>query len=223
MSLLAQIRGITFDVGGTLIEPWPSVGQVYADVAARHGMKNVSAAILDERFRAAWRASRDFDYTRAGWERLVQQTFHGFANSSSWTNFFSDLYERFAEAEVWRVFDDVRPALDALASRGIRLGVVSNWDERLRVLLQRLRLDRHFETFAISCEVGFAKPSPVVFEHAAAGLGLPPSAILHVGDSEELDVQGAKSAGFQALRIVRNCDDAGGGCVTSLNKLAAED
>src|ERR1051326_3418737 len=173
MSSSEPIRGVTFDVGGTLITPWPSVGQVYADVAARHGMKNISAAILDERFRAAWKASNEFDYTRGGWEKLVEQTFHGLtAASSSWANFFSELYERFAEAEVWHVFDDVRPTLDALASRGIRLGVVSNWDERLRVLLQRLRLDTYFETFAISCEVGFAKPSPVIFEHAAARLGL---------------------------------------------------
>src|ERR1044071_4270728 len=133
MSSSEPIRGVTFDVGGTLITPWPSVGHVYADVAARHGMKNISAAILDERFRAAWKASSDFDYTRAGWEKLVERTFHGFANSSFWTNFFSELYERFAEADAWRVFDDVRPTLDALASRGIRLGIVSNRSEERRV------------------------------------------------------------------------------------------
>ena len=30
------IKAITFDVGGTLIEPWPSVGHAYAGVAARY-------------------------------------------------------------------------------------------------------------------------------------------------------------------------------------------
>ena len=28
-----SIRAVTFDVGGTLIQVWPSVGHVYADVA----------------------------------------------------------------------------------------------------------------------------------------------------------------------------------------------
>src|ERR1044071_7702062 len=86
------IRGVTFDVGGTLIEPWPSVGRIYADVAARFGMKNISAATLDTRFRSAWSACADFDYTRAGWEKLVKQTFDDSANASSWPDFFSELY-----------------------------------------------------------------------------------------------------------------------------------
>src|SRR5580700_10426449 len=43
------IRAVTFDVGGTLIEPWPSVGRVYAEVAARHGLE-VAAEDLDRQF-----------------------------------------------------------------------------------------------------------------------------------------------------------------------------
>jgi putative hydrolase of the HAD superfamily len=93
--------------------------------------------------------------------------------------------------------------LEELATDGIRLGIISNWDERLRVLLQRLKLDRMFETIVVSCEAGFAKPSPVIFELAAEKLGLPPASILHVGDSFEMDVQGARSAGFAALQLIR--------------------
>jgi putative hydrolase of the HAD superfamily len=95
------------------------------------------------------------------------------------------------------------PSLDALASSGTRLGIISNWDERLRILLKDLRLEKYFEAIVISCDVGFAKPSPVIFEHAAEKLGVSPAAILHVGDSTEMDVAGAKSAGFQAARIRR--------------------
>ena len=42
-----RIQAVTFDVGGTLIEVWPSVGQVYAEVAARNGVKGLSAAIVE--------------------------------------------------------------------------------------------------------------------------------------------------------------------------------
>lgn len=197
------IQGVTFDVGGTLIEPWPSVGRVYAEVAGRHGWGDIPAEVLDARFADAWRATPAFDYTRAGWEEMVNRTFQGLNPAAARVPFFTELYERFAEPGAWRVFDDVRPALDALASRGLRLGIVSNWDERLRVLLQRLRLHTCFETMVISCEVGFPKPSPAIFAHAAVKLGLPPPAILHVGDSLELDVRGARAAGFRALRLAR--------------------
>src|SRR5262249_1207485 len=135
--------------------------------------------------------------------------------------FFGDLYKRFAQPEVWRIFDDVLPTLDALASRKIKLGIISNWDERLRGLLQSLKLDHYFETVTVSCEVGFCKPTRVVFEHAAAQLGLPPQTILHVGDSREMDVAGAKSAGFNALRVCRKNSQPVDGDIASLKELPA--
>ena len=217
-----SIQGVTFDVGGTLIEPWPSVGHVYAEAAARAGWKNISPDALNLRFRAAWQNAADFDYSRSGWEKIVNETFRGLAPGDGRVPFFAELYARFAEAGAWRVFDDARPALEALASQGLRLGVVSNWDDRLRPLLRGLRLHNYFETIAISCEVGFAKPSPVIFQQAAVKLGLPPDAILHIGDHDELDVRGAKSAGFYAARIVRDAGEIRAGELRSLTELPSK-
>ena len=55
------------------------------------------------------------------------------------------------------------PHSKALASSGLKLGIISNWDDRLRPLLHRLRLLDYFETTIISHEVGFTKPSRVHF------------------------------------------------------------
>jgi putative hydrolase of the HAD superfamily len=214
-----EIKAITFDVGGTLIEPWPSVGHVYSEVAARHGV-NISADTLNARFRSAWGARRSFEHSRAGWEELVDEVFLGLCEPPRRT-FFGELYDRFSEPDAWRVFDDVVPALDVLASRGIKLAVISNWDDRLRGLLRVLELDRHFEVFAISCEIGFPKPSPVVFEQAAIKLGLPANAILHVGDSARMDVAGAAAAGLQALQIDRSAARPSQGTLLTLAELPA--
>ena len=59
-------------------------------------------------------------------------------------------------------------------------------------------IDRYFETIIVSCEVGFAKPSPVIFEHASKRLAIAPGQILHVGDSLAEDIAGARAAGYQA-------------------------
>lgn len=217
----AQIKAVTFDVGGTLIEPWPSVGHVYAEVAARHGLKTFSAAQLDARFKTAWQARKNFEHSRNEWAALVNEVF-GISPAEPFSDkFFSELYERFAEPISWRVFDDVLPALDTLASRGIRLGVISNWDERLRGLLRKLKLECYFQTLAISREVGFPKPSRVIFRQAAAELDLRPEAILHIGDSLEMDIAGARAAGFQALQIHRSAQNPADGQLHSLAGLSA--
>ena len=99
------------------------------------------------------------------------------------------------------------------------LGIISNWDERLTGLLERLDLQKYFEVVIISCEAGFSKPSPVIFEHAARKLGLAPEFILHVGDDPEEDVAGAKRAGFEARLIDRGSGEKREGRVKSLVEL----
>jgi len=210
-----QIKAVSFDVGGTLIEPWPSVGHVYAEVAGQNGLKDVSPEQLNARFKAAWRARQTFGHSRNEWDALVTEVFGG----STSPVFFPELYDRFAEPNAWHVYEDVVPALDWLASREVKLAIISNWDERLRPLLLKLKLDRYFEAFAISLEVGFPKPSPVIFEHAAQKLGLSAASILHVGDSPEMDIVGATAAGFQAVQIHRGA--AAGLGIHSLAELAA--
>ena len=206
---LPNIKAVTFDVGGTLILPWPSVGQVYAEVAARHGLQHVTAELVEERFRALWPRRRHRTETRSGWEHLVDEVFAGLCAIPPSRSFFPELYDRFAQADVWRIFDDVPLVLEQLAGEGFRLAVISNWDERLRSVLRNLRLDSHFETIVVSCEVGHAKPDPVIFDQAAQALHLPAGQILHIGDSAEMDLEGAKNAGFRALRIHRAATQSG--------------
>ena len=66
LGLLTQVRAVTFDVGGTLIKPSPSVGHIYAEVAARHGRKKVSPETLNRRFAAAWKGLKSFNHTPRG-------------------------------------------------------------------------------------------------------------------------------------------------------------
>jgi dihydrofolate synthase / folylpolyglutamate synthase len=212
-----SIRAVTFDVGGTLIEPWPSVGHVYAQIAARHG-RHVKAEDLDRQFAAAWKAKKNFDYSMSDWSDLVNQSFAGLAGTPPDDALFRDLYDHFATAMPWRVFDDVLPCLLRLKGRGLKLGVVSNWDERLRPLLRALDMDHYFDAIIVSAEVGCHKPSAKVFETAAGQLGMPADAILHVGDSATEDFQGAREAGFAAI-LLRRGQSASKDAIPSLDFL----
>ncbi len=219
MSSTSEIRAITFDAGGTLIEPWPSVGHIYAEVAARFGLSGITAEALNERFAANWQRLKNFNYTRAEWSKLVDETFAGLVQKAPSQTFFSELYSHFGRAQSWRIFDDVPATLEALASHQLRLAVISNWDERLGPLLSELGLDKYFEAIIISCDVGFCKPSPVIFEQAAGKLGLPHGRILHVGDSVTADIEGAKKAGFQTLELRRGAQKLSDGQINTLRML----
>jgi putative hydrolase of the HAD superfamily len=198
-----NIQAITFDVGGTLLQPWPSVGHVYASIAAEHGHQGVAPELLNRQFAAAWRARKSFDHSRSAWLQLAQKAFFGTLDEARVKDLFDDLYDRFAAIEAWRVFDDVPPALDLLRKHQFPLAVISNWDERLRPLLTGLQLRDFFEVILISVEAGFAKPATEIFHKAAQRLGVAPDSIVHVGDSPSEDVAGAEGAGFRAILLDR--------------------
>ena len=204
MNPLEGIQAVSFDVGGTLIDPWPSVGHVYAAAAQEMGLPSFDPAWLNGRFATAWRNRTDFNYSREAWASVVVNTFGGSVDDFGLnTRFFQRLYETFTEPRVWRVYEDVHPTLSALRQHGLALAVISNWDDRLRPLLRNLRLDAFFQVIEVSVESGFHKPDPEIFRRAVRALRLPARAILHAGDSIREDFEGAQAAGLGAILLNR--------------------
>jgi putative hydrolase of the HAD superfamily len=214
-----MIRAVTFDVGGTLIEPWPSVGHVYAEVAAQHGWAGLSIEALNREFGKAWANLGVFRYTKAEWLGLVNATFQGVIAEPAGPALFAELYEQFATPESWHVFKDVLPTLRVLSQLGLKLGIISNWDRRLGPLLGHLGLREFFDAVIISCYAGETKPSKVIYQKAVKRLRVPPEAILHVGDSLEADVEGARNAGLQSLWLRRGKSTVGRDELSSLRQV----
>jgi putative hydrolase of the HAD superfamily len=221
-SRASTVQAVTFDVGGTLIEPWPSVGHIYAEEAARYGVPGLPVEIINRQFARAWGRLANFGYTRSEWAELVDASFHGLTELPPSRTFFSALYARFAQADAWRIFPEVPPVLKRLAGRGLRLGVISNWDRRLRPLLRDLKLRDYFHTMVVSCDLGVCKPAPEIFLHAARKLRVPPESVLHVGDSQQLDAEAARAAGMRGLWLDRGgAAGPGAGKLGTLAELGA--
>jgi FMN phosphatase YigB (HAD superfamily) len=101
----------------------------------------------------------------------------------------------------------VQESVRTLKDLGFRLGVICNTGMAggrvLRHVLERHGLLEHFDATVFSNEFGWSKPHPEIFRHTLAELGgVDPSAALHVGDMEELDVEGAQRAGMYAALYV---------------------
>ena len=210
---LPPVRAVTFDAGGTLIEPFPSVGQIYGEMAAEFGFHCKTADELNESFFRAWKNRQTFDYSRSHWEKLVEQTFDGPLPAG----LFDAIYGRFKEASAWRVYDDVEETVTQLRQRGYKLAVISNWDERLLNLLEVLGIAKYLDHIVLSIQVGATKPSKPIFERALRLLGATPVEALHIGDSLSEDVAGAHACGMHSLLLDRTGNSAG--AITSLREL----
>jgi len=220
-----SVRAVTFDVTGTMM--WPrDLGGDYARVLARHGIE-VEPEHLTRLVPEVWREfacaadpARDRFAAHPGgargfWRQVLIRVcaLAGVAEPSRFAS--AELFEHFAHPGAWEVDAALPALLDELAERGLALGVISNWDDRLPVLLERLDLAECFDAVVFSQSVGVEKPHPAIFAAALEGLGRRGDETVHVGDRLVEDVEGARAAGLRALHLRRT----GGGDLGSLLEL----
>lgn len=212
------IKLITFDAGNTLVYAYPSLGEIYAGVTRECG-----ADIPPERFVEVMlpayrevtqalgdRVDTSDEADRRMWEEITRKIHANVAGLGgvSFDAWFGKLYDRFGCCEAWKTFDDVEVTLRKLGERGVTLGLISNWDIRLRGIAKGLGLLDHFPIVKISSEVGARKPHPLMFEQAQAEAGVAPREALHVGDLLSEDIAGARKAGWHAALIDRTGEHA---------------
>lgn len=119
-------------------------------------------------------------------------------------------------------YPEVHAALAGLRAAGLRLVVASNWDCSLPSWLGHTGLLELLDGVVTSAEAGAAKPHPATFRRALDLAGVGAEQAVHVGDSLEHDVEGARGAGIRAVLVCREGDPpAGTESVRSLDGLLA--
>jgi putative hydrolase of the HAD superfamily len=207
-----SLRAVLFDAAGTLIHLREPVGDTYARLARDHGV-DLPAWRLSDAFRRILRAApppvfpgaspADLDALERSWWRDVVRSTIRAADSTvrirDFDAYFDRLFATFAAPESWYPATGASEALGELRARGLRLGVVSNFDRRLHGILEGLDLRRYFESVTLASEIGSAKPDPRIFEVALAGLGIEPSCAALVGNDPDRDLAAARSLGIRAV------------------------
>jgi len=116
--------------------------------------------------------------------------------------------ERLTEALLasitFTAYADVTPALRALRAGGARLVVVSNWDVSLHHVLDQLGIAPLLDGVVTSAEQGSRKPDPAIFALALDLAGVGPREAIHVGDSLDEDIRGARAAAIEPVLIRRD-------------------
>jgi putative hydrolase of the HAD superfamily len=96
----------------------------------------------------------------------------------------------------------VVPSLERLSDR-YRLGVLANQPSGVRDAMRRDGIDRLFDVWAVSEDVGVDKPDPRIFAHAVKVAGVEPGRAAMIGDRLDYDIRPAQAAGMRAVWVLR--------------------
>jgi putative hydrolase of the HAD superfamily len=230
-----RFSAVLFDVGQTLVGPRDSFGGVYSDVMRGLGL-DLSPVALDaaipevlaemtssippglDRY-AHFPGGEDEYWLRFSRKTLAKANGRPLPDELS-AQALERLRGAFRRADAWRVFPDVHPTLKGLRRMGARLGVVSNWDSHLPEVLGLLELADYFEVVGVSHLEGVEKPAPAIFHRVLRRMEIGPEQALHIGDTRELDIDGARAAGVDARLIDRRENaDSGTDVIRDLRQL----
>ncbi|HWH96134.1 MAG TPA: HAD-IA family hydrolase [Baekduia sp.] len=214
---------VLLDALGTLLELERPAPRLRAELAAR-GVA-VSGAEADAALRAEiayYRAHHDEAVDSAALDDLRDRCAAVLAAAlPEHARAVGDLRAALLASLRFRPYPEVPPALAALRAAGLRLVVVSNWDVSLHEALAQTGLTPLVDAALSSAEARSAKPAPAIFARALALVdGAEAAAAVHVGDSVEHDVAGARAAGIAPVLVVRDGGRAIGG-VPTIPDLAA--
>jgi putative hydrolase of the HAD superfamily len=207
-----MIEAVFFDAGETLLSPQPSWSELSAEVLRKRGHD-----VAVDSMRTAWRHAGQ-RFTIAADEG---RTFSTSADESHqfWTGLYEELleflgihdpeapevlYQTFSDPENYELFPDAVPTIEELRSRGLRLGVISNFEGWLRNLLDRLEVTELFDVIAISGDLGWEKPDPRIFKWAMEEAAVDAPSSLHVGDSPHFDAGPAHDLGMTGVLLDRH-------------------
>ena len=215
---MPRIAAVLFDLGNTL---WHFPDRPPQDVVAAETRRRIFRLLRGWGYESAPERFLLASHIRKASEEATAQAFQGDCRDPG----YPEVCRRVAAShgleltpgqaeELWEawnlegafvgrsLFPDVLETLHWLKGNGYRVGSVTNrgWaGPRFQQELRDLGLAELFEVVAMSCQVGYVKPNPRIFEYALDHLGIGPEEAVMVGDSPRGDVQGAKALGMTAV------------------------
>lgn len=209
-----KTKAVFLDAAGTLFESVKPVAVTYAELARRYD-KDVPFEEVSRRFRECFANAPPMAFPEAAgprlevlergwWRDVVWNVFEATGPFPRFDDYFAALFAYFARADSWALFDDAETVLKGLRARGLILVMISNFDSRVLKIIHGLGIADYFDSVFISSSAGFAKPEAGIFQLALERHGIAAHEAVHVGDSPETDIEGARNAGVRPVLLDRS-------------------
>ncbi|MBI3972909.1 MAG: HAD-IA family hydrolase [Chloroflexi bacterium] len=217
----SRYRAVFFDVGETLVYAHPSPAEIMAEICAESGLAvsavqiEAAEAVVAPRILRRQTTGDLYSISPESSERFWRWVYLQILGElrppdvppEAQVELARRFHARFSAIETWRLYPDAIPALERVAppraAGGLVLGVISNWEDWLEVLLAHLEIDRYFDFSIVSANVRREKPDPAIFAAALERARVAPHEALHVGDSLHADVGGARAVGITPVLLDR--------------------
>ena len=187
------LKAVSLDAAGTLLFPREPVAATYAAFARRHG-STVDVAFVEREFPKAMAELRSLRVGDPHWRAYFAAVIERCTQCDA-PELVNELYEHYGKGDAWLLADGARECITALRGAGLKIAVLSNWDVRLRLILDDLGVTPLVDALLVSAEIGVDKPDRRAFTAVCTGLGVKANELLHLGDDVEVDVEGARAAG----------------------------
>jgi HAD superfamily hydrolase (TIGR01662 family) len=202
---------VCFDVDFTLIYPGPTFrAEGYRRFGERHGLTLHESHFPDAVLAAApiLDAAQGDIYDPAIFYKYTAQIIRAMGGDGpSVESCAVEIYDEWATNHHFEMYDDVPDVLEAIAARGIRIGLISNSHRCLVSFQQHFELARFITATVSSSQHGYLKPHPSIFQSALHLLGVPAGEAVMVGDSVGQDIEGARRVGMRAVLVRRGAAD----------------
>jgi putative hydrolase of the HAD superfamily len=205
---MAKVKGILFDYGHTLVFfPHRNRTHLLATENVQKALQDLGVSVQISRIQAL---IDKFAHGRDDMVVGMEEEFREILSILEVDDYGQDDLERIIQAH-WRPYVQnaclragANKLLEYLKELGFKLGIVANiWSGGMNPVLERLGLDKFFDTTVASIDVGFQKPDPKIFHLALDRLKLTPEQVIMVGDDPRADVQGAHDLGMGTVRLMR--------------------
>lgn len=202
-----ELAAVFLDLGNTLLTERFSRAALYAQEGVRAGLAidevGMSTCMAHAHGALPREIEGSFRYSD-GWFRAFQRRIFVDQLGLDAVHFeelSERLFARFEDPASFVLYPGARELLAALRTRGLPVGLISNWSERLPRLLETLGLTPAFDFVLGSAALRMEKPERGIFERALRLVSKPPEACLHAGDDLLCDARGALEVGIQAVLV----------------------
>lgn len=190
-----RIRAVIFDMYETLVTQLESPLYYGTQIAEELGLRA-------EVFLPGWRRTEEARATGGlTFEEVLEMRMrdHGI-----WS---PELYQRVADRRIaiqtdcfCHLHPQILPLLQALKSRGIKIGLITNCFSEEAKLIRESELFPYFDVTCLSWELGIRKPDSAIFYKCTELLNVPAGNCLYVGDGGSRELETARALGMQAVQ-----------------------
>jgi putative hydrolase of the HAD superfamily len=200
-----MLRAVVFDVDFTLARPGPDLGpDGYCELGRRYGLDLDGARYEQARAAAFAEVERhpELDHDEEIWVLFTERIILGMGGRGETYRAALEMEARWLRSTHFELYEDARPALEAIRRLGLKVGLLSNSSRDLDEFVAHHRLAA--DAVLTSGVHGKTKPHESIFRALLARLEVEPGEAAMVGDTLHDDVEGARAIGMRAVLLDRD-------------------